>query len=62
MTAAPLLLAVVLALAGARPAEVGVWPVDGTHLGLVREDSSVRQLANGLDQLLADAGRGAAAA
>ena len=32
MTAAPLLLAVVLALAGARPAEVGVWPVDGTHV------------------------------
>lgn len=39
-----------------------VWAVAGSHLALVREASSISELANGLSQAMTEAERGAAAA
>lgn len=42
--------------------QLRVWAVPGTHLELVREPASIAKLAEGLNQVLAEADRGAAAA
>ena len=42
--------------------QLRIWGVEGSHLGLVREDASVSELAQGLSQVLGEAERDAAAA